>query len=820
MGSAIRRSFVAFLAGIRSLRRRPSYAVVSILLLGTSSGALFLSAAIVDALLVRPPSARAAHELLAINSPLPEGAVSRPNYVDLAQRNTTLAGLVAYGWAARVVVQAGSFHLESLCQAVSPNFFSTLGLSPVRGRFFRAEDDVSGSEPVVLMTEALLHRLELEIGTLVRVNTQPFRIIGTLPDDYQALDRRTRPELWIPLAHVVPTYAPPWLLDGPTTRSTVWLRLAGRLRPNVSPDAAREELNALAQQIQREHPDVVGYATFSVTSLPAARFSYDPRARTMLLLGGSVVALFLLALTNFFLLTLVRSALRRQEIALRLALGASTGDIAAWLAGELATLLTLGLATGLGWSALALQWLESTPEVGAWLPAAAVSLDLRSGTFVVGIACAAATLVWLLACPRSGSHDLYLALKNSGSPLRRQRRLLRLLAGELGLALLLLSLSFAAVDALNAAAARPVPIRTEGVLLADVALAQLGWSNDYERPKVFYQELVDRLRSTPGVIDVALADRAPFAGFRYTNVFVGDVDPRLAPDKCTALFSDVGPDYFAALGLSLAEGRGITEADQVQKLYLPNGSPSGKQNVAIVNRAMARRFWPDQDSPLGQDFLPWEGGSSTTVIGVVERASPADPQTPEGPQFYLPFMRESLNATVVVHVAGDSPATRQRLTDQLLPWWPLPEPPAWRSMQQQVEGGRSGLRTSVRVLLWIALFSSAVAGSGVYFFSAFTAMQTLRDTALRLALGATWQHLIQLHLQRVARSAALGVALGSALVYACRPIFSRLDVSIESPTPLHLAWAAAPLAVITMLGSFVPFLRLRRLDICRVLAKD
>jgi predicted permease len=820
MWSAIRRSLLAFVAGIRSLRRRPSYAVVSILLLGTSSGALFVNAAIVDALLVRPPSARAAHELLSINSPYPEGVVSRPDYVDLAQRNRTFAGLIAYDRTARVAVQAGAAQLESLCQAVSPNFFSTLGLSATRGRFFRPEDDASGSEPVVLMTEALLRRLDLQLGTLVQINTRPFRVIGTLPDDYQALDRRERPELWIPLVHVAPTYAPPWLIDGPTTRSTVWLRLAGRLAPQVSRDAARDELNALLRQIQREHPDVVGYTTFTVSSFPATRFSYDPRARTMLLLGGSVVALFLLALTNFFLLTLVRSSTRRQEVALRLALGASTGDIAAWLAGELATLVALGLATGLGSSALAIQWLARGPEMGSWLRAAAVSLDLRSGSFVVGIACAAGTLVWLLACPRSSSDDLHLALKESGSPIRRQRRLLRLLAGELGLALLLLSLSFASVDALKTAAARPVPIRTEGVLLANVALAKLGWSSDYEQPKVFYRQLLDRLRAAPGVIDVALADRAPLAGLDYTNVFVGDVDPRLAPDNCRALFAQVGPGYFAALGLTLAEGRGIEEADLLQQLYLSDGSPSGKQNVAVINRAMARRFWPNQDSALGQTFVPWEGGISTLVIGVIDRASPPDLAATEGPQFYLPFMGDRVNATVVVHLAQDSAGARQGLTDQLLPWWPLPEPPHWRSMQEQITSGRSGLLTSVRVLLWIALFSSAVAGSGVYFFSAFTATQTLRDSALRLALGATWQRLVELHLYRVAWSAALGVGLGTALVYACRPIFTRLDVSVESPTPLHVVFAVAPLAVITMLGLFVPLLRLRRLDICRVLAKD
>jgi len=376
------------------------------------------------------------------------------------------------------------------------------------------------------------------------------------------------------------------------------------------------------------------------------------------------------------------------------------------------------------------------------------------------------------------------------------------------------------VDALKTAAARPVPIRTEGVLLANVALAKLGWSSDYEQPKVFYRQLLDRLRAAPGVIDVALADRAPLAGLDYTNVFVGDVDPRLAPDNCRALFAQVGPGYFAALGLTLAEGRGIEEADLLQQLYLSDGSPSGKQNVAVINRAMARRFWPNQDSALGQTFVPWEGGISTLVIGVIDRASPPDLAATEGPQFYLPFMGDRVNATVVVHLAQDSAGARQGLTDQLLPWWPLPEPPHWRSMQEQITSGRSGLLTSVRVLLWIALFSSAVAGSGVYFFSAFTATQTLRDSALRLALGATWQRLVELHLYRVAWSAALGVGLGTALVYACRPIFTRLDVSVESPTPLHVVFAVAPLAVITMLGLFVPLLRLRRLDICRVLAKD
>lgn len=809
------RHLLAFYAGAKGLRRRPDHAITSVLLLGVSSGALFLITAIVDALLVRPPSGRAIDELVFIR-PIDGGGVGRRVYIELARRNSTLSSASAWphspGEVAaspylrfmQVRLQANGQHRPAFCHAVSANFFSTLGVSATEGRVFRADDDRAGAEPVALLRMDLLQALELQVGEWVEINARPFRIVGSLPTDYQTVDRSVFPEVWIPLAHAG-VYIPGDQLD-----AGGWLSMLGRLAPGISAEAARVDLDAVAREIHLESAGSTRPLKFSVLSFTAARFASDgQRPRRVLLLGSAAAASFLLAICNFMLSTLLRALARRREVALRLALGAPWGMLASWLMGELLLVLTLGLGLGYALSTLGLAWLQRQQEFAAWLRAAAVALDLRCVGFVLISTLPALALVWGVTRVGSGSSDLSTRLAESPSAPRWRRALSMLLATQLGLACVLLALSLASVGALWAAKARALSVSTQGVLVMNVDVRELGPFDDRGRSNALYTRMIRQLQGVPGVLHAAGSNYEPLHGSNFTHVMTRGCEPAQAPDRCRARFAFVSPDYFSALASEFEQGRPMLHAELEQAA-----------NAVVINRAMADRFWP-HESPLGETFPHWVPGQLNTVVGVVDKAPAPLLKAGNEPQFYLPFTTNTNPLfTLVVRVEGDPASMRQRLTAALRSTWPFAEPPEWHELSQAVDSQLSSLLAIVQGLLWTALVSSGVAASGLYYTSAFTATTTIRDSMLRLALGATWQGLVRAQLRRHVGSVLAGLSLGGIMAWGTGPLLAGLDVELTAPGHLHVALAAALLLPVVGLGLSLPVWRLRNVRVGQMLARE
>jgi ABC-type antimicrobial peptide transport system permease subunit len=209
------------------------------------------------------------------------------------------------------------------------------------------------------------------------------------------------------------------------------------------------------------------------------------------------------------------------------------------------------------------------------------------------------------------------------------------------------------------------------------------------------------------------------------------------------------------------------------------------------------------------------------VVGVVDHTLSQALGSELMPQFYLPLTLDlQPRLTFLVHVERDSAELRRALNAQLSSEWPLRESPSWRSLDDQVEQSQRDLSTTVRVLVAVAVFSGAVSALGLYAFSSFTAALTLKEAALRLALGATWQALARRQVQLYASTALLGLGLGGLLVWGMQPVFHWLDIPTEAPGLQHLALALLPLLGLTLLGLSAPLWRLRRLDVCRTLSLD
>jgi len=766
---------------VRSLRSRPAYLLIGVLLLGTGSAGLLLIGALLDGLLVRPPAAG----LVFPHLPLTSGRLGLSTYTRARDQVPSFSAVAAYDGGAGVELAAGERKERTQVQGISPGYFSLLGAAPVRGRLLEESDDRAEAEPVAVLREDLLRRLQLEPGASVLINSHPFRVVGSVATRFAGLDRQAWPSVWIPL-RATSLYQPSQVF---TREGTVWLTLAARLAPAATPERALEELRRFDRRIE-------------LTTFTGLRFRYDVRARTLLLLGGALSALFLLALCNLFLLTLLRAFTRRRDVALRFALGARESDVAAWFWGELGVVVALGLAFGYSAARALLSQLGRVSETSVLVRA--VSLDLRSVAPVVAVCVGAIWCLWRVARAQLQGNDLHTLLAEGAAVSSRHTLTRTLLAVQLALAALLLSLSLASWSALRAHREEASRFPTGRVLLLDADVRLLGW-REPERAAAFYERVIAALRGVPGVLGCAAASLSPLVGTGSGTVHLPEDQQK---EALWTLYGFVSPDYFTTLGSHFEQGRPFLAEEQRQKA-----------EVAVINQAMAEALWPSS-SPIGKSFVSWPG-PRFSVVGVVDHTLSQALGSERKPQFYLPLTLDPQpRMTFLVQVERDSAQLRQALTRQLSSWWPLPEPPSWRSLDDQVEYSQRDLSAAVRVLFGVALFSAAVSALGLYFFSSFSAALALKEAALRLALGATWHALARRQIQLYAPTAVLGLSLGGLLVWGTRPVFHWLEVPTEAPSLQHLILALAPLAVITLLGLAAPIWRLRRLDVCRTLSLD
>jgi predicted permease len=790
-----------------ALWRRPTHAIAGIALLAASSSSLLAMLVVLDAMVVRPPTARAPEELLFVARTQEGGRYSRPDYLDLRDRNRSFSALFAYDSAERVQLGSATLDSSALCQAISPNFFTGLGVDLAQGRDFSEADERDGAEPVALLTEELSRRLRLDVGASLKINAQRFRIIGIVPPGYRGLARTSQPELFIPLFQA-PIYREEW---APWNRDWTWLRLGGRLLPGVSPALAHADLERISRALALEHPDINLDARFELLSLLPLRVVTDARARTLLLLGFAVALLFVLAFTNFLTLSLLRLFSQRREIALRMALGATDGNITRSLLLELISLLVLGLGFGRALTAVVLALLRSDPATARLFEASGVHVDARSLWIVLGCSSFAALLVWLFVARQARVQELLSAIKDASSAPGRRRGFVPLLAAQLAIALCLVTLSVAFIDTSRDIVGRPLPFRTDHVFALRADVRKLGAFADRARSNSIYSAALASLRRLPGVLEAGASGELPVQPNNSTGaVLVAGLDPKRDAPQLRAWYTFIDGGFFATFGIELLAGRGFSEAE------VGRADPG----VVVVNGSMARRFWHNEEAAIGQIFRPWDGGPEVRVIGVVADVPSAwDDDVPL--HYYLPFTTTS-NPTLMlsVHVESETPEQLAALEGALAPLWPSPADRRWLPLQTYIGSSRHDLVSAARIASWLALLGVLVVASGLYFSSAFAAAQTLRESALRMALGASPSQIVREHFFRYRWGLLGGLLAGIALALSSQRILSWLQVPLLSPAPGYVALATLILALTAVAGLCAPLWRLRRLDVVRTLQPD
>jgi putative ABC transport system permease protein len=797
----------------RSWRHRPAFALAAVLTLALGIGANASVFGLVRAVLLRPLPFTEPERLVTLSSSGP-GRVrqpfSAPDFLDLQRQNRTLLGMAGYGaWGANLTGRGDAERLQGMWGTAG--FLRLLGVPPALGRGPLPEEERAGGEKVVVLTHGLWQRRfgadPAVLGTPVHLSGEAYTVIGVLPPAFALPGREA--ELVVPLA-----------LEGDARREvrlSGFLRAVARLGPGVTPGQAQAELTAIAARLAAEHPETNAARTgVGVTSLHE---DVVGNVRPMLLVAQGAVALVLLvACANLASLLLARAAARRREMAVRAALGAGRGRLVRQLLTESLLLSVAGGALGLVVALAAIQAFLAFGPVE--LPRArTVRLDAGALAFTAALSVLAGLVFGLAPALQGSRGDPQRGLAGggrgeAGGPARaRLRRALVL--GQVAVSLVLLAGAGLLLKSLKRLQAVDPGYRTEGLLTLRVSLPRARYGTR-EALAAYHDRLAPRLRAIPGVAAAAAASVAPLTPWRATINLTVEGRPAPPPENVPlANYRAVDEQYFAAMQVPLLRGRPFADTDA-----------AGAAPVAVVNRTLADRYWPDGDA-LGARLRidDDQRGRVVEVVGVAGDVKHYGLDDPPSLDVYVPYVQAP--QSVAVWLANSTSwVLRARVEPRSLAAAVKREvqavdaevaASAARSMEDALADTVAPRRFNVLLLEAFALAALLLAAGGIYGVTAFLAAQRTREIGVRIALGARPREILSLVLGQGLAPVAGGLAAGLALSMGLSRLVEGLLFGVAARDPATFALAPALLAAAAAAASAVPALRAARLDPVRAL---
>ncbi len=784
---------------LRTLGKSPGFTVLAVITLALGIGFNTAVFSVVDAAVLRPLAYSRPEELVRIWDSNPGRGFDRfsaspPNFVDWRAQNTTLAGMAAFtGDDATLTAEGEPLRLRGY--AVSPALFPVLGVSPLYGRAFDAEDENPGREPAVLLSWSFWQRRfggdTGVVGRTISLDGKSRTIRGVMPRGFRYPSRDA--DIWTPL-----------VLDAKTleNRGAHWLGVVARRKPGVSPAAAQADLSAIAARLAAAYPEK--NAGWGVVLVPLQEAIAGSARKPLLLLLGAVTFVLLIACVNVANLLFARGTSRRREIAIRGALGAGRVRL---LRQMLTETLALALAGGAAGVALAVWGAETLVALaGDSLPRSAeVGIDGRVLLYTLAVSLAAALAAGLWPALRATSPAARDALRASagsaGYGPRAGAARQAMLVAEIALTLVLL-VGAALLLRSMAAVLRVEPgIRPQGVLTAQL---QLPRSRYPEPPQIaaFYRELTASLASLPGVAAVGTTNFLPVTGRQYTLSVKFLDHPVPAGDEASITYRVVGGDFFAAAGVPVKRGRVFTPEDRP-------GSPL----VMLVNETLARRYFPGED-PIGREIVIGDRVKAPRrVVGIVGNVLEEGLADPPLAELYVPAEQVPWDEmAILVRTAGDplrlAPAVRSRIRS-LDPKLPVEEVQALSEVVARSLGQRRFTMLLLGTFAGLALLLAAI---GIYGVVAFLAGQRVREVGIRIALGARRRDVLALFLGESARFAGAGLLAGLALAVAATRLLKTMLFGVAPTDPLSFAAVALVLTAVAMAASWIPARRAARID--------
>lgn len=783
---------------LRSLWRQKVSSALAIVMLALGLAANVAVFTLVKALFLRPFPFPDGERVAYINEQAPRWNLEYVgiNYPDFAQWQSsqqTFTHLAAYDGASyNLSDDRGTERITGA--VVTRDFAEVLGVRPLVGRMFTADEDRPDGPPVVVLSEGLWReRFGADRGVLgrtLRLNSQPYTIVGVLPSA-ATFPERTR--LWTPLAG-----------DPNQAYQSYSGNAIGRLKPGVTVEEAESDLRRAHAPVWEKRDRERNVSPFVRDLRAELSRNFVTAARTLV---GAVALLLLVACANVASVMLARALARRREMAIRLAIGAGRLRLLRQLFIENVLLAAAGGALGLlaGQGAVSALIASMPPDtVPEW---AHFGLDARVIAFAAGVTCVSVLLFgWAPALHalrgnlRAAVHDT--STGTTMSP-RGRRTLGALVAAECALAAMLLVCGGLLVRAYDRVAGVDPGFRTEGVLSFAVSLPEAPYPDAAAR-LAFWDRLQERLAALPSVRSAGLVTCPPL-GCHEGSFFEipGRVPIRAGDPNPVVLRRFATPGYVEATGVSLVAGRAFRPGD---------GRGAGPR-VALVNETFVRTFWPAGTDPIGRQFRHQGDKEWVTVVGVTRDIKHYGLERPMRPGVYFPVAWQPPSSlSVVLHTAGDPAAVARDATAALRAL--DPELPAFR-MRTMEEALARSLRTRA-IYSWMlgifAAFALVLAVSGIYGVTAYLTSQRRREVAIRMALGASRTEIVRTVVGGGMTRVVVGVGLGLAGAVGAGRLLSSLLFGVPPHDPTVLMSVGAVLVAAAVLATIGPAKRAARVD--------
>jgi predicted permease len=808
---------------LRLLARSPVFTVTSVLSLALGIAATSAIFSLADAMLLRPRVGIAHPETLVDVGRTTGGSgldnFGYPLFEALRDRSTTLEGISAVQWTPNVMALGDAAASERVfASLVSANYFELAGVQSAQGRFFRPEEDrTSGTHPVVVLShQHWMRRFKGDpaiVGQTIRLNNLPYTVIGVAEPGFTGTTFLGT-DLWVPMAMDAHVRASDRSLR--EMHEAVWMTAIGRLKPGVTVQQARDELDAVMKNYLRDRNDSRierwGIAVYPSARIPGA--VAGPVVGFLGVLGALTTIVLLIACSNVAAMLLARALERRREVATRLAIGASRTRILGQLLLEGLTLAILAGAVSIPLTATLVRTLT------AFLPSLPVpiALELRTDPrvmlFAFAIASVTSIAFGLLPALQATRFDVAPALHGQHATSDRRRAWLRqsLVAAQVAMALLLLVAAGLFLRSLQEAATTDVGFNVDNVDTLQIDTRVGGYRTDSDGVRAI-EALTERFRAVPGVTAVGASRMVPlFSGRLGLGALraPGYIGPD-GTDRVDAGWDVVSPGYFDALEVAITRGRGFDVRDR-------EGAPF----VAIVNETMAERLWPGQD-PIGRQLVQNAGPDGERTLQIVGIAEPTKTASiSESPQnfIYVPVAQQFLSDMTffVKHGGGDSRLSELRqAVVQFDPNLPVIH-------TQTLAQATTLALLPQRLAAWIAgsvgTMGLLLSALGLYGLTAFSVAQRAREIAVRMALGATQQSVLSLVLRQAGRLALIGTGVGLALAAGVSQLIESLLVGVGTVDPLAFGVATVVMIGVLLVATWAPARRAAAMDPMRALRAE
>jgi putative ABC transport system permease protein len=786
----------------RSLLKRPAITIIAIVTLAIGIGANTAIFSFINALLLRPLPFPDLDRIVAVWENVPSRGVERnevtvADYLDWRAQNKTFEQLGIYRWWSTNLTGADSPERVQGFQ-VTPNFLDIVGVKPVMGRGFSAEEDQPGKDAVALLTYSLWQRRfgadPNIVNKTIATNGVTRTVIGVMPPDF---NYPKGAEIYAPLT------VTPELARNRLNQSYLGI---GRLKPDVSVQDAQADVDIIAGRLEKQFPE--SNTGRGVVIHPILQDTVRMYSTALWVMMAAVGFVLLIGCANVANLLLARATGRQREIALRVALGASRFRIVRQLLTESVLLGIVGGLLGIlvGYWGVDLIRTANPGEAARFAPGwnhLGINLPVLAFTLVLSVL--SGVLFGLAPAWQLSKPDLNTTLKEGGRQATSSSRRLRglLVIAEVALSLMLLVSAGLLIRSFLQLIKTDPGFNSDNLLTMNLVLPVAKYKDEPQRA-AFYSELVRRVEALPGVESAAAVNHLPLGGSNSSNPFLIESLPEPPPGQQNGgRYRVCTPNYFKAMGIAILRGRAFTDQDRA-------GAPS----VIIVNETLARKYWPNDD-PIGKRMRypgPLEQYPWMQVVGVVQDVK-HELSLPVTADFYVPHAQDAWQSMVLVAKTKVEPAAMAAPIRQQVWSMDKDQPVFDVKTMREVRAISLALYSFSSVMLSIfAGVALLLAAIGIYGVMSYAVTQRTPEIGIRMALGARAMDVLKLVVRNGMSLALIGVAVGLAGSYALTRLLESLLVGVAPTDVVTFSTVTFGLLLIALLACYIPARRATKVD--------